>query len=208
MIKLKSFNEERDLLLSKDIQKESIEYLEELKKIDSYGKKVAQKKVEAEQEIPKIKKEIALLNAEYYKENEPEKLKEIEDKRLMLRLKLDDLEGLTNTNIKAIINQKFLKDLEGYEEKAREEHIRFQGSVRAVRGEYLELQKDIQRRLNELTLIENMHSYNRAINLKEEIERMDYIQDSGWVGSGYDTRGNTNIIFKDGKLYGPDSVSE
>ena len=50
-----------------------------------------------------------------------------------------------------------------------------------------------------------MHPYNRAIDLKNEIERMDYIQDSGWVSvkGSIDTRDNTNVLFsEDGVIYG------
>ena len=203
MINLKSFDELKKELLTEDIQRESNKYLEELNKLDSYGRNVAQKKIEAQKQIPAIKKQIALLNAEYYKENDSEKIKEIEDERFNLRLKLDDLEGLVNTNIKAIINQKFLKDLEGYEEKSRYEKILFEGKVRATKEQYFELRRKIEEKIQELTLIEHIHPYNRAIDLKNEIERMDYIQDSGWVGEGsIDTRDNTNVLFSEGVIYG------
>jgi hypothetical protein len=70
MINLKSFDELKKELLTEDIQRESNKYLEELNKLDSYGRNVAQKKIEAQKQIPAIKKQIALLNAEYYKEND------------------------------------------------------------------------------------------------------------------------------------------
>lgn len=203
MINLKSFDELKKELLTEDIQRESNKYLEELNKLDSYGRNVAQKKIEAEKQIPAIKKQIALLNAEYYKENDSEKIKEIEDERFNLRLKLDDLEGLVNTNIKAIINQKFLKDLEGYEEKSRYEKILFEAKVRATKEQYFELRRKVEEKIQELTLIEHIHPYNRAIDLKNEIKRMDYIQDSGWVSEGsIDTRDNTNVLFSEGVIYG------
>lgn len=202
MINLKSFDEEKNLLLTEEIQRESNKYLEELNKLDKYGKEVARKKLEAEKQIPSIKNKIALLNAEYYRENDPEKLKEIEEKRLMLRLKLEDLEGLVNTNIKAIINQKFLKDLEGYEDKARVEKLMFEGTVRAAKEQYFELMRQVEDKIRELTLIEHMHSYDRALALREGIKNMDYIQDSGWVGSARDTRNITQAIVTEHGVYG------
>lgn len=50
MIKLRSFDEERDLLLTEDAQRESNKYLEELRKLDSYGRNIAGKKVEAQKQ--------------------------------------------------------------------------------------------------------------------------------------------------------------
>lgn len=205
MIKLKSFEELKKELLTDEIQKESKKYMDVVKEVERFAKEVANKKAAAEKEIPEIKKRIALLNVEYFKEKDEGKLKEIEDEKLQLRLKLDDLEGLTHTNIRNIINGKFMKDLSSYDEKARAEHLLFQGAVRSQREEYFELQKEVQQKLNELTLIEKMHEYDKVKNKEEGLKRMDYGQNDGWVGSGRLDLPNNNehvYVHAGGQTYG------
>lgn len=46
-----------------------------------------------------------------------------------------------------------------------------------------------------------MHSYDRALALKEEIKNMDYIQDGGWVGSARDYRSTTQAIATNHGIY-------
>ena len=205
MIKLKSFEELKNELLTDEIQKDSKEYMKAVTEVERFAKEVADKKIAAEKEMPEIKKRIALLNVEYYKEKDEKKLKDIEDEKLQLRLKLDDLEGLTHTNIRNIINGKFMKDLSGYDEKARVEHILFQGAVRSQREEYLELQKEVQQKLNELSLIERMHEYDKVKGKEESLKRMDFIQDESWVGTGRLNLPNNNehvYVHAGGQTYG------
>lgn len=203
---------ENELLLREDNQRESRDYLKKLEEIRAFKQRVIARQAAAKQEIPKLKKQLALLNAgyerEYYKtEGDPaqsEKLQEMEQEKLKLRFQIEDLESVIKTNIAAIINAKFLKDIEGYEDKASGEYISFTAEVGERRSYYLDLQKKIQNKLQQLSLIERRHAYARAEELKDEIRRLDYMQDGGWVDTRPDmksTQTTTAIVGRDGELF-------
>lgn len=193
---------ERELLLKEENTIESRKYLNKLEEVRKFKESLLQKQSAAVQEKKEIKNQIALLNTEYLKEEDPVKAAEIKNKKLELRLKLDDLEDLTNTKITNIIQEKHLKTLNDYEASARSENVRFQAEVEARRRYYLELKEQIQNKLSEVNLVAKSHPYNFIDSKTEEIKQLDYKYDGGWVDSvKVSARSNTTAVSKDGEVH-------
>ena len=185
MYKLISFNEELENLLTSESQEKGQEYLKKLREIQRYAVQVADKKQKAEKEIKEIRNQIAVLNVEYYKTSNPDRIKEIEEEKTRLRLKLEDLEELSRLNLKAIIKQKYMKELEGYKSEAYKEYLKYKGLINSREMEYQKLKDEIAGRIIQLrgTFLYN-HIWHEAEGIRSQIESFDYIQDDGWVGNG------------------------
>lgn len=176
------FKNESELLLTESNQKESIACLRKLEGIKQHKEMMLKKKEAALKEIQDIKKELALLQSEFLKEEDINKSQTIVDRKKELRDRLQDLEELTHTNIGNIVDDKYLKEVEEFEKIARREYLVFKQKVQARKDYYNELAKQIEYKLIELTSVEHAHNYNRIEVVKREIKVMNISQDDGWVG--------------------------
>ena len=202
MNKLAPFKEEINQLLSEERQIKSKEYLSKLTDIESFAKRVYRKKVEAEKEIPNLKKQIALLNVEQYKELDPEKIKGIEDEKLKLRLKIDDLEGLLKTNIKGIVKQKFIQELDPLHHESHKEFLLFKQTISQEQAKYNQLIDELEQRVTYLNGLKRAHAFNEVEYKKDSILNLSFdMDDDGWVSDkNHLPHATTVYVSEDGSM--------
>lgn len=195
----KKFTKDVEYLHGEQFSKKSKEYLRKLRGVEKHGYYMQDKKAKAEKEIKDIKKRLALLSAEHLKETDPAKVEKIEAEKKELRLKLDDLIDLVNTNISAVINGKYIKDLELPEQESQQEYYLFRGEISGCQNELKDLKDLID---GYLTMLGNMkmgHLYNSNKTLLQEIKINSFSQDDGWVGErGFTLPGEKTQVYAGG----------
>lgn len=178
------FTEDMQHLYQKRFSEKSQLYRDKLQQVETHGKMMAEKKKLAKDEIHNIKNQLTLLNAEYLKETDSKRLKEIEEQKKEYRLRFEDLDDLVHTNINSIISNKYLQDLNLPEEEAQKEYLEYSTALSSCIEYYRELKTFFDNNIMLLSNMKNAHLYHQNISLLESIKRNEFEQDSGWVTTG------------------------
>lgn len=177
----KKFTEDVQHLHDEQFSIKNKEYQDKLRDVERHGYYMQDKKVAAEKEIKDIKKQLAVLSAEHLKETDPIKIKDIEAKKKELRLKQDDLIDLVNTNISAVINGKYIRDLELPVRESQEEYVRFEQATVGCRDELKEIKDLIDGYMTRLNNASKGHLYFSNATLLQNIKTNRFSQDDGWI---------------------------
>lgn len=175
-------------------------YREKLQGVLEHGKAMKEKKDKANSESVDIKNKLALLNAEYLKETDEKKMKQIEQQKLEYRLKLQDLDDLLHTNISNIINGKYLKELNLPHEESQRESIEYSGAIESRITYYRELIELIKNNIVLLSNSKQAHPYYLNQSLIQEIKTTSFDENDGW------TSREPNLRFRETTYVYPESI--
>lgn len=156
---------DEQILLAEENQIESKKFFQEVEKIENVKKQLLKKKITANQEIDKLKKQLAELDKEYLFETDPAKIKELAEKKKDIRYEIEEYESIKATKYNPIIKD-MLKGIEQHRDNAAKENDMFHTSRIALEKQYREewdaYNKAMQEKLDNLDSLQYSHTFNQA----------------------------------------------
>lgn len=152
------------MLLNKEEYKESLIFQQEIEKIESVKNKLLEKKAMANGKIAEFRQELAELDRQNIFETDPDKIREIAQKKKDIRYEIEEYESILQTMYNPIIKE-MVKDIEPFIDRASAERSNFDRAVseeiKQLRNEHEEYEKEFKEKINKLEVMFYKHpQYN------------------------------------------------
>lgn len=148
-------------ILTESMQQESGKYLAEVDKIYEVKKQLLSKKQTATTEISRLNKELAELDKQYLFETDPEKIRELAQKKKDIRYEIDEYKQILETKYNPVIKEQ-LKNVEQFRKNAEKEKDKFDTIVsEKLKQCQLELDEFTEAMREKMEKLENFHYQHR-----------------------------------------------